>query len=137
MGPRVGPFKYIQLNVADLVIQMDLTAIFILSPFHFQQSVVSPDDTSLFSGSSLKMTSRLMMILRVAGFHILKDFEFSHYPTKMHLTAFGSNIRLNSSGTCVNAGEPKILRYEMSGLHPFQGSNGVTSLVLEIFQFRS
>lgn len=83
------------------------------------------------------MTSRLMMILRVAGFHILEDFEFSHYPTKMHLTAFGSNIRLNSSGTCANARESKILRYEMSGLHPFQSSNGVTSLVLEIFQFRS
>jgi hypothetical protein len=75
--------------------------------------------------------------LRVAGFNIRKDFEFSQYPTKMHLTAFGSDFRLSSSGTGVNTGEPKVLKYETPVLYSLQRSKGVTSLLLVIVRFSS
>ena len=85
---------------------------------------------SLMTSTTTKGSSLNWAILSMKYFLVLKlislyPFEYSEYPTNRHSWLWGSKSLLLSNGVLAHALEPKILKWDTSGLCPLQASKGV------------
>ncbi len=94
------------------------------SPF-----LASPSST-IFSGGyqltiSSSTTSLFINNFRVERLKHLYPFCSKKYPMKIHFSAFRSSFDLFSSGICMYAMQPNILKWETSSFLPVNFSLGV------------